>query len=358
MTPFETLCAANLGSIDALLEQAAGEKAAYVQPSRRNLGTVAIVLLREAVAPVVFRNEENALTRIEVPGVPGDRLRATPNKTKFQERGIGLQILRALGLGGKYAQNRTVIDGSPGKSFDLNTCVFGDSAMQGKRVLPAKAGVCYSDSLSLQPAARSEIVSMHVSSGEEGTLFDAQTKKGSVNLFDRHVVRPGTFFLQVLTLRGKTMTREGLDHLLLSLGVAGAYGGQTSVTGTNLRTHIAGVFGGAFEQPENSPYVLLERIQASVDLANPTKDGVIAAIQKIGSRVYPQSVSHEEAEAVRTDLVNRFVANDAALLASYRGAAQAYSAYFDAYYGSGKVEAPKKPKKSKPEAGNAAPEAA
>ena len=72
-----------------------------------------------------------------------------------------------------------------------------------------------------------------------GTLWDAEGKKNTENLFTRHFVLPGTLLIQVLTSNGRQLPPIGFDHLLLSLGLAGSYGGQTSVTGVNVRTHIA-----------------------------------------------------------------------------------------------------------------------
>ena len=68
---------------------AANGKIPYVMPSRRNAGHVAIALIREIVAPTVFRNAEEEITDIEDrDGVR--RVRATPGKFKFGERGRGL----------------------------------------------------------------------------------------------------------------------------------------------------------------------------------------------------------------------------------------------------------------------------
>ena len=347
MSKIQTLIDQSLGQLSSMIEEGVSDDGkTYIQPTRRNLGTVAIVLVREAIAPVVFRNEEASLTRIGVDGV--EHIRATPNKTKFVERGLGLQVLRALGVGGRFAQNRTVVQGDPGDAFDLNTAVFGDSAMSGTRVLPVKAGVNYSDALSVQPASLSEVVTMHVASNEEGSLFDPEAKKNSVNLFDRAVVRPGTLFVQVLTLRGKTLPKEGLDHLLLSLGVAGAYGGQTSVSGTNLRTHLVGIYGGPFEQAISSPYECLRVLDAQgVKGGNVNLDSVVSTLGEAFAGSYPIAVDRQEAEAYRGDLVQRFMSEDAGLVAQYQGAEKAYKEYFNAYFGSGKTKDAGKGKKGK-----------
>jgi hypothetical protein len=55
-----------LGNIDKLFSTAQGEKKEYVQPALKNLGSVSLVLVREAIAPVVFRNSEEEITDIEI----------------------------------------------------------------------------------------------------------------------------------------------------------------------------------------------------------------------------------------------------------------------------------------------------
>ena len=121
---------------------ASNGKDTYLMPARRNAGHLAVVLIREITAPTVLRNAEEEITDIEdLEGVR--RVRATPSKFKFGERGRGLLVLRAWDVGGRLPQNRTAVgDGMPvGKAFDLNTLVFGDSAMWGTRMLPVKAAV-------------------------------------------------------------------------------------------------------------------------------------------------------------------------------------------------------------------------
>ena len=96
---------------------------------------------------------------------------------------------------------------------------------------------------------------------EDGTLYDAEKGKNSDNLFTRHFIKPGTLMVQVLSSRGKMLPEIALKHLLLSVGMAGSYGGQTSVTGTNIRTHIVGLYADQFEKAITSPYVLLEKVR-------------------------------------------------------------------------------------------------
>jgi len=206
---------------------AANGKDTYVMPARRNAGHLAIALIREIVAPTVFRNAEEEITDIEDRNGMR-RVRATPSKFKYGERGRGLLVLRAWDVGGRLPQNRTAVgDAMPvGQAFDLNTLVFGDSAMWRTRVLPVKAAVQYSDALSTVPYRDAVGESFHHRSDETGTLWDAEGKKNTENLFTRHFVLPGTMLIQILTSNGCQLPPIGLDHLLLSLGLAGSYGGR------------------------------------------------------------------------------------------------------------------------------------
>ena len=159
---------------------AANGKDTYLMPARRNAGHIAMVVIREIVAPTVFRNAEEEITDIEDrDGVR--RVRATPSKFKFGERGRGLLVLRAWNAGGRLPQNRTAVgDRMPIRdAFDLNTLVFGDSAMWGTRVLPVKAAVQYSDALSTVPYRDGVGESFHHRGDETGTLWDAEGKKNT-----------------------------------------------------------------------------------------------------------------------------------------------------------------------------------
>ncbi|EIJ32870.1 type I-D CRISPR-associated protein Cas7/Csc2 [Thiothrix nivea] len=250
-----------LADINHLTDQSTVDgKKYYVHPKLKNLGCVNLVVIREALAPVVFRNAEQEITDIEVDG--DVYVRAVPNKFKYVERGRGLQILRALGVGGKQAQNKTVLykGQQPSDAFDLNALVFGDSANFDSRVLPVKAAVHYSDALSLQSKHLCVDETFHNRAMEDGTLYDAEKGKNSDNLFTRHFIKPGTLMVQVLSSRGKMLPEIALKHLLLSVGMAGSYGGQTSVTGTNIRTHIVGLYADQFEKAITSPYALLAKI--------------------------------------------------------------------------------------------------
>lgn len=323
-----------LADINQLVETStADEKNQYIHPKRKNLGCVSLVLIREAVAPVVFRNLEQEITDIEI----GEdiHVRGVPNKFKYPERGRGLQILRATGVGGRLPQNKTVlIKGQrPSDAYDLNTLVFGDSANQENRILPVRTAVNYSDCLSLLAKHLCVDETFHNRAFEDGTLFDAETGKNSVNLFSRHFIKPGTLMVQVLSTQGRVLPREGLDHLLLSVGLAGSYGGQTGVTGVNIRTHLVGLYAARFERAETSPYEIVKDLHCD-DKTN--SQAVVAAIHNRLAALHETVMDAESLGAYQKGLVERFEAGDAALVSQYKAAAQKVGELFDNWFGTGK----------------------
>ena len=314
----------------ALVEEmiAANGKDTYLMPTRRNAGHVAVALIREVVAPTVFRNAEEEITDIEDrDGVR--RVRATPSKFKFGERGRGLLVLRAWNVGGRLPQNRTAVgDRMPIRdALDLNTLVFGDSAMLGTRVLPVKAAVQYSDALSTVPYRDSVGESFHHRGDETGTLWDAEGKKNTDNLFTRHFVLPGTLLVQILTSNGRQLPPIGFDHLLLSLGLAGSYGGQTSVTGVNVRTHVAGVFAARLETPMSSPYELLRQLPETKSV-----DELASAVMQKMSGHYRVQADRREASDYQRQLVEAFEKDDPELRRRYEEAAPAVADLFEQHF--------------------------
>ena len=307
---------------------AANGKDSYVMPSRRNAGHVAIALIREIVAPTVFRNAEEEITDIE--DRDGKRrVRATPSKFKFGERGRGLLVLRTWNVGGRLPQNRTAVgDRMPVRdALDLNTLVFGDSALWGSRVLPVKAAVQYSDALSTAPYREAVGESFHHRGDETGTLWNAEGKKNTENLFTRHFVRPGTKLIQILTSNGRQLPPIGFDHLLLSLGLAGSYGGQTSVTGVNVRTHIAGIFASRLEVPISSPYELLRDLQETGSVRELAVDIFRAMTQH-----YRAHADGDEAAAYQRQLVEAFECDEPELRQRYEDAAPKIADMFEQHF--------------------------
>ena len=307
---------------------AANGKDTYVMPARRNAGHLAIVLIREITAPTVFRNAEEEITDIEdLDGIR--RVRATASKFKFGERGRGLLVLRAWDVGGRMPQNRTAVGDrmSIRDALDLNTLVFGDSAMWGPRVLPIKAAVQYSDALSTVPYRDAVSESFHHRGDETGTLWDAEGKKNTENLFTRHFVVPGTLLIQILTANGRQLSPIGVDHLLLSLGLAGSYGGQTSVTGVNVRTHIAGLFGCRLETPLASPYELLRELPNTHSVAE-----LGVAITQAMSRHYQAHSDIDEAATYQRNLVEAFERDDPGLRRRYEEAAPKIADLFEQHF--------------------------
>ena len=309
-------------------ESSADGKKNYIHPKLKNLGCVSLVVIREAIAPVVFRNAEQEITDID--WLDDVFVRAVPNKFKYIERNRGLQILRALGVGGKQAQNKTALfkGQNPSDAFDLNTVVFGDSANQENRVLPVRASVNYSDALSIQNKYQCVDETFHNRAMEDGTLFDAEKGKNSDNLFTRHFVKPGTLMVQVLSSRGKVLPEIGLKHLLLSIGVAGSYGGQTSVTGTNIRTHVVGLYGDKFEQANTSPYELLKQIANQGLGLEETK----AILHEHLTQSHEQAFIGADVEAWQAQLIEGFNQSGSELETEYKQAQPKVAELFDQWF--------------------------
>ncbi len=320
-----------LGDIDELTHMGKGSSE-YIQPALKNLGSIAIPVIREVISPASFRNADQEITDVTSYGIR--RIRAVANKFKYGERARGLQILRLMGAGGRMAQNRTFIGEKEKVSigYDMNTVVFGDSANRGKNVLPVKAGVQYSDAISLGSYVGSVDSTFHNRASEDGTLWDAEEKKNSVNLFERHFVRPGTLLLQVLTLNGRTMTKEALRHLLVSIGSAGAYGGQTSVYGVNVRNHVVGIYAGKFERGIASPY---EAVKAAGDLEDADVPTALAALSSVYRGEYPVEIASETVGAEIASLIAKIEGGDAVLPTEYRAAAEKVGKFFDSWFGIG-----------------------
>ena len=320
-----------LGDLDALLSLADDKGGrSYAQPALKNLGSVVVPVLREAVSPASFRNAEQEITDIEHAGVR--RVRAVANKFKFGERSRGLQVLRGFDAGGRQPQNRTVFreHDRPSAAYDMNTVVFGDSANHGNRVLPVKAAAQYSDAVSIQDYARATDVTFHNRAAEDGTLFDAQREKNSTNIFERHFVRPGTLFLQTVAFNGRTAPVEALEHFLLCLGLAGAYGGQTSIYGVNVRNHVVGLFAGRFERDIASPYVAIEKALLGDD---PKLSDVHNRVDRLFSEVYPVRIDGSEARRLQEAMMDAVETDDESLGARYGDTHAKIGEFFDEWFG-------------------------
>lgn len=298
---------------------------------------IAIPLIREAIAPIlVHNNDADEITDIVLGGC--NRIRIIASKTKGVERRRGAQILRALGMGGQAATHKAFVPKGkrPSDVFDLNSFVFGDSGtgiIGGKEfVFPIHAAVLYSDAVSIQPK-RTSIHSVFRQGGisEDGGNFDAEDKKSSSNIFTTYAVNPGTLFVQCLVLPGRRLNRAAFDHLLLSIGLAGAYGGATAVTGTNLRTYFAGIYWGRLERAINAPQEMLKAIGKAE-----TAEQAVVALAKAFAEVYPNSIDRQEVEKVIQTLVDQFEHQRPELLAQYKAAKEQVAKLFDAWFGDGK----------------------
>lgn len=329
LTPFHPF----LGNLDAMTFTASdgGKGKDYVQPALKSLGTVSLVVLREVISPASFRNAESEVTDIDVSG--HRHIRAVANKFKFGERARGLQVLRHLKAGGASPQNKTAFakGEKPSARFDLNTFVFGDSANHDKHVLPVKAAAQYSDAISIQDYAPSVDATFHNRASEDGSLFDAARKENSNNIFERHFIKPGTTLLQVISFNGRTAPEQAVAHLLLSLGLAGAYGGGTSIYGINVRNRIVGLYAGRFERDLASPYVAITRLrEAGVDRKD--AEAVFAALEDLYAEAYPVALPGSNIEAMQQAMIADLEAGDAAMAARYAQTAQTVGAYFDLWF--------------------------
>ena len=256
-----------------------------------------------------------------------------PAKFKYGERARGLQVLRYLGVGGRHPQNRTMLGRGepPSSAFDINTHVYGDSLESGGRLLPVRAAVSYSDALSLKPKEECVEETFHNRASEDGTLFDPVRKVNSSNLFNQHFVRPGTLLVQVVSTQGRVLPPPALDHLLLSIGLAGAYGGRTSVTGVNVRTRPVGIYAARFERAETSPYEIVRFLRdARVDLGAP--EAVAETLHAHLRAVHEVGLDGSAVRDAQERLVGRLEGDRDGLAAEYRAFAARVAELFDLWF--------------------------
>ena len=297
---------------------------------------IVIPIIREAIAPLIIRNNDSdMITDIELANEL--RVRIIASKTKGVERRRGSQILRTLGLGGRAAANKAYVKDKPSDVFDLNTFVFGDAATGGKSkksIYPVHAAVLYSDAISIQ--AYDYLIDDVFRQGgisEDNVSYDIEKQKTSSNIFTTRSVRPGAFFIQTLVMLGHRITKESFNHLLLSIGLAGSYGGSTATTGTNLKTHLAGVYWGKIERSINAPSQLLEHLESD----NETKpDDLVNKVAELmqSEDAYPHHLSVETLNAHVQKLVADFELEPVHpdLKSDYEKAAVEMRDLFDAWF--------------------------
>lgn len=309
-----------------------GEGVDYISPSYKHMGSVTVVRLVEVIAPTIFRNSEEEMTSTTIRD-NFETVCGKAYKTKYVDSLNGLRILRTLKAGGNYPKNRhTVAKNVELKDvFDLNSMVFGDSAFKDGRVLPVKSGTNYSDLIGLSHYMDSVDKSLHIKNNEEGTLFDYENKKNASSIYDRHFIKPGTLFVQSLTINGKTLPIEGLNHLLLSIGISGSYGGSTAVTGTNLKSHLVGIYGNTFERPEMSPYEIANHIYEN-NLLGSDAATIINAINEYVSPHQEVRISHEEASKMRDQLMNKLIHNRPEIEKEYKNIQHKVQGLFEATF--------------------------
>ncbi|MCL6576733.1 type I-D CRISPR-associated protein Cas7/Csc2 [Kyrpidia sp.] len=298
---------------------------------------IVIPLVREAIAPLIVRNNDpDEITDQVLAGE--NRIRMIASKTKGVERRRGAQILRALKLGGYSAANKAFISKNkgyrPSKVFDLNTFVFGDSAKgDGNAIYPVHSAVLYSDAISVQPK-KSQVESVFRQGGvyEDGGNLDAEDKETSSNIFNTYSVKPGTLFIQTAVFLGNRITRAGLEHWLLATGLAGSYGGATATTGTNLRTHFAGIYWGTLERDINAPSEILKRLQATGEEAVDATQ-VVTFLEKLFSEAYPYGIEADQTTAYIDELAAELENRAPRLVSQYETGAKDVGELFDRWFG-------------------------
>lgn len=344
--------------IDEIKEEAPSEK--YIQASRKRMGSAVFFVARRTLGNLVLRGEDPETQDAAVPGLDEPRVCAGALKMKFGDRQKGLQILRAMGAGGRHAQNRTdLAGGSPGKAFDLNAALFGDSADSAGVVYPVKAAALYQDALSLLPYGDCVGSRFGILSGEEGTLWDVENKKNSNNLRTDHFVRPGVTLLQTIVFSGRTFPKEGVAHLLAALSGASSGGGRTSANGVNMETRILGACALPMLLPSFSSYDLVGRLASGKDLdglqsMNEDFSSLEKAIEAIVREDARRSAGEDGEKSLvwagsdavgemQSEIMGKIFAGDAILTDSYRKIAGAYESFFDAVF----VDSSKGKKKGK-----------
>ncbi len=298
---------------------------------------IVLPIVRESIAPLAVRNNDPDLIT-DMFLANQNRIRMIASKTKAVERRRGAQILRYLGLGGFAPANKAHRpSGVPmSQVFDMNTFVFGDAAKgSGNAIYPVHAAVLYSDALSVETLT-GQIDSVFRQGGiyEDGGNYDAKNERSSSNIFTSYTVKPGTHFVQTLVLTGNRITPEAFDHLLLSLGLAGAYGGATATTGTNMMSKIVGIYWGTLERPINAPGQILSQLSPSENIQD--------HVAELFRHAYPHEITGNEVANYIDNLITKLEQKDPALLRSYGVGASQAAELFDRWFkeskGSGKKQ--------------------
>ena len=121
----------------------------------------------------------------------------------------------------------------------------------------------------------------------------------------------------------------GLQHLLLSVGMAGSYGGQTSVTGTNIRTHMVGLYADKFEKPIASPYELLRELQGF------ESDDLISLKATLHEKLQSQhtvAIQGSDVEMWQQNLISEFNETGSQLEQAYKEAKPKIDDLFDRWF--------------------------
>jgi hypothetical protein len=112
--------------------------------------------------------------------------------------------------------------------------------------------------------------------------------------------------------------------------MAGAYGGQTSVYGINVRNHIVGLYAGRFERDVASPYVAVEAVRAGIDGLGALE--VVAALDRLYSSAYAIRVDADAVAEHQAKLRAGVEAEDETLQSVYQATHRKVGAFFDAWF--------------------------
>ena len=317
-------------NIDSMLETYITEKKEYIAPKRKELGVITVPVIREIIAPAVFKQDEPEPITASI--FDEEHVRAIANKFKYGERARLLQLLRSIGLGGAMPQNRSAVSkkDKAGDVFDACTYILGDSGMHDNRPLSVRASASYSCALSTVPERECVDNTFHVRSNERGTLFDEVDKKSSDNLFNRFFVQPGTLMLQVITFTGKAIPPELLEMYLAVLGSPFMAGGQTSIYGVNVKTHVVGAFGGLFEKSMNSPYELLKQVIQDAPDSVSDPQALSQAVFNIMSKAYGVSLKAQDVKVIQDQALDTIEGGE--IPAGWQQASEQVSKYFTEYF--------------------------
>ncbi|WP_302083590.1 type I-D CRISPR-associated protein Cas7/Csc2 [Salinibaculum rarum] len=203
---------------------------------RRRKPSVTLILKRDVVTPVLFRNTEDERAEMEE---FNNTLHAQVNGEKFvsKERQTGLDLLRSFDdselIDPEYAYNEPT---DMEETLNLGTLTYG-IAGTGDNEFGIKSrvieGYTYTtDEYDIMDRETRNAVY------ESGTMQDEDHEQSSA-LFDHVTVDPGNSFVHFLTLEAGTPAM--LAYVLHNVLTTGVYGARETRSGRTIRNNILGV---------------------------------------------------------------------------------------------------------------------